>query len=231
MQRYQRILLSTSLALLLVAMPTYAVEIFKVSNYGGGAQIWFEAEAFDERGPQKLYQLREKEAKLPLTKGAFGDAITNPTGQGGDYLRYDFDIRKAKGKGGEWFLWGRVINPSNQSDWLWIKEKKDDPVPTKNPGGFVEALHRVFEADVAAWAWDGGAREGHRRKLLDGENTMVIFWRQSNNTDQWDVFMWTDNSNYRPTDDDYKNAKEMSAKPVEPTGKLATVWSSIKSAR
>ncbi len=61
---------------------------------------------------------------------------------------------------------------------------------------------------------------------------MMLWTRQSDLEDQYDVFMWADDpANYKPTDDDYKNAKEMLAKLVEPAGKLATVWGSIKSAR
>ena len=35
----------------ITTMPTYAVEIFKFSNYQGGHQIWFEVENFDQRIP------------------------------------------------------------------------------------------------------------------------------------------------------------------------------------
>lgn len=61
---------------------------------------------------------------------------------------------------------------------------------------------------------------------------MYIFHRQGNNTVFWDVFMWTDDSTYFPTDSDYKKAKEMKAgQAVNPTDKLATVWGYIKAAR
>ena len=36
---------------LALTMPAYAVKNFKISNYGNGHQIWFEAEDFDERNP------------------------------------------------------------------------------------------------------------------------------------------------------------------------------------
>ena len=45
-----QITFSLGLCLLLVQPFTgFAVEEFKVSKYGKGEQIWFEAEAFDER--------------------------------------------------------------------------------------------------------------------------------------------------------------------------------------
>ena len=54
---------------------------------------------------------------------------------------------------------------------------------------------------------------------------MFIFHRQGNESKIMDVFMWTDNPNYRPTDDDYKKAKEVrDGRPVERTGKLASLW-------
>ena len=95
---------------------------------------------------------------------------------------------------------------------------------------FLNEDDRIFEADVGAWGWDGGAREGHKKELQDGENTMHIFHRQGNTSRLMDVFVWTDNSGYRPTDEDYEKAKEIVAnQAVDPAGKLATVWGEMKS--
>ena len=78
---------STLIAFVLVivlSIPTalWAVEEFKVSQYEGGHQIWFEAEAFDERSPNENYKLGDEEGVLKPTKGAFGDIVTNAGGQG-----------------------------------------------------------------------------------------------------------------------------------------------------
>ena len=61
---------------------------------------------------------------------------------------------------------------------------------------------------------------------------MYILHRQGDRSVFWDVFMWTDNPNYIPTDDDYKNATEMKAgQPVESINSLATTWGAVKAGR
>jgi hypothetical protein len=222
---------------LLVSVPSaHAVKKFKTSNYGGGAQIWFEAEDFDGRDSTTYYQLRKAEANLKLTDGANGDALTNAVGGATPdtaWVRYNFDIRAAGGKAGTWYLWGRIISPNNQSDWLWIRGEQGNTVPTKRFDNPENGKHRIFEETVAAWGWIGGKPkgEGHVRPLTDGENVMVIFWRQSDNTDEFDVLMWADKEDYKPTDDDYKNAKLAGAAAVDPYGKAAIRWAEMKAAR
>ncbi len=147
-QWYQRALLIVSLVLLMVTMPTYAVEIFKVSSYGKGHQIWFEAEAFDERSPNKNYKLGKAEKALKPTDGAFGDIVTNAGGMG--WLLYRFDISKAGGKKGLWRFWGRVINPNNHSDWLWVLGDDGKEIPQVEPA-FVRPDHIIFENDDPVW--------------------------------------------------------------------------------
>ncbi len=240
-QWYQRIGLSICLILLLATMPAYAVEVFKVSKTGGAVQIWFEAEAFDAREPEgdKFFPIAGEEGGTPKPpKGAFGKAVTRTGGAGGRLI-YTFDISKTNGgKKGTWYFWGRLINPSNQSDYLLVKgDDKKIPDTAPFPGGdevppFLNADDRIFEANVAGWGWDGGAREGHPKELQNGENTMYIYHRQGNTTRFMDVFVWTNNSGYRPTDADYEAAKELKAnQAVDPASKLATVWGHIKSSR
>ncbi len=48
----KHIALGLLVASLLLATSVHAVENFKISSYGGGHQIWFEAEEFDERDPE-----------------------------------------------------------------------------------------------------------------------------------------------------------------------------------
>jgi len=57
---------------------------------------------------------------------------------------------------------------------------------------------------------------------------MVIFWRQSDNTDLFDVFMWTEDPNYVPTDDGYKNAQVEPLAAVQFLNKLSTTWGEMK---
>jgi len=215
--------------LLIVAMSADAVKEFKVSNYDDGHQIWFEAEHFDERSPNENYKLGIAEKALKPTNGAFGDIVTNTGGKG--WLLYRFDISAAGGKSGEWRFIGRLINPNNHSDWLWVLGDDGNEIPQVEPG-FVRPDDIIFENNTPNWAWvrdgDFGKDGGTVNKLQKGENVMMIWTRGSSLEDQYDVFMWADKLDYEPTDDDYINAEkwEMSA---QPQGKLATVWSRLKS--
>jgi regulation of enolase protein 1 (concanavalin A-like superfamily) len=194
---------------LLVAAPLYAGKNYKISNYGGGHQIWFEAEDYDERNPDtaQYYPVVDQ-------AGAFGKAITRAGGAGG-MIRWVFDISAAGGKGGTWYFWGRVIDPSNQSDYMLVEGDPDDAtIPTGPPfpgssgtAPFTDADDRVFEQDVPSWGWvRSGHEEGHTKVLQNGKNTMRIYHRQGDATVFWDVFMWTDSASYVPTDADYRNA-------------------------
>jgi len=203
----KQIVLGMFVALLFIIMPVGAVETFKVSEYRGGHQIWFEAEAFDQRDP-------EGDQYYPVVDvdGAFDQAITRSGGAGG-MIRWTFDINRAGGKSGTWYFWGRVLNPSNQSDYMLVEGHPGDPeIPTgpPYPGGdgtvpFENEDDRIFESSMDNWSW-WGRDEGSDKELQDGENTMYIFHRQGNDTVFWDVFMWTDSANYTPSDEDYQNA-------------------------
>jgi hypothetical protein len=210
-QSSKQIILGIFVALLLITMPVYAVENFKISNYGGSNQIWFEVEDFDERIPTT-----DDFCKVVSEAGAFGQAI-NRGGSSG-MIRWTFDISKAGGKGGTWYFWARVINPDNQSDYMLVEgDPGDAEIPTGPPfpGGdgappFVNDDDRIFESENVGppWGWTAsGHPEGHTKELQDGQNTMYIFDRQGSPSIFWDVFMWTDNPDYVPTDEDYQNAE------------------------
>jgi len=208
----------------------WAVEDFKVSEYWDGHQIWFEAEAFDERSPNNNYKLGDAEGALDPADGAFGDIVTNVGGNG--WLLYRFDISRTGGGEGLWRFVARIINPSNASDWLWVLGDDGDEIPKVDPG-FVRPDHIIFENDTPNWAWvtdgDFGADGGTVNELQDGENVMMIWTRGSNLTDQYDVFMWTDALDYKPTDDDYINAESKKGLAVTPGEKLPSLWGRIKS--
>jgi hypothetical protein len=206
-QSSKHIHLGMVVALLLVTGRAYAVETFKVSEHGGGHQIWFEAEAFDERNPEgdQYYPVVDAD-------GAFGQAITRAGGAGG-MIRWTFDISRAGGRNGTWYFWARVLNPSNQSDYMLVEgDPGDTEIPTGPPfpGGdgtapFDNDDDRIFESSMPDWDWWGND-EGSDKELQDGENTMYIFHRQGNDTVFWDVFMWTDSASYTPNDADYQSA-------------------------
>jgi hypothetical protein len=181
------------------------VETFKVSNYGGGTQIWFEVEHFDERNPDN-----DSSFALSDEPGAYGRSINSLSGDAGaTMIRYTFNIGAAGGKGGTWYFWGRVINPSNQSDFMLVDGHPGDQTPvTTLPVSDLVNGQRVFEENAGSagtWAWSGDSHnEGHTKQLQDGENTMWILSRQTGAI--WDVMMWTDDAGYTPTDADYENA-------------------------
>ncbi|MEJ2703152.1 MAG: discoidin domain-containing protein [Sedimentisphaerales bacterium] len=204
-------LLSVFVALLLTTVPALAVEVYKVSNYGGGHQIWFEAEAYDVRSP-------DTDQYYPVVDAAdaYGQAVTRTNDSGG-MISWTFDIRPAGGKGGTWYFWARLNNPGNSSDYMLVEGDPGDPqIPSgpPYPGGngtapFDNADDRIFEETIGPpWAWGlAGHEEGHTKELQNGENTMYVFHRQGDETVFWDVFMWTDDPGYVPTDQDYENAQ------------------------
>jgi hypothetical protein len=204
----KHITLGVLAASLLLAASVNAVENFKISNYGGGHQIWFEAEEFDERNPQgDQYYLVVDQAD------AFDQVVTRAGGAGG-MIRWTFNISTAGGTAGTWYFWGRVINPSNNSDFMLVEGHPGDDIPNGPPfPGTMSATEfdnsqRVFEENMGPpWVWGrAGHEDAHTKELQDGENSMYIYHRQGDNSVFWDVFVWTDDPDYVPTDNDYLNA-------------------------
>jgi len=206
-QPSKQLLLGIFIALLIIAKPIYAVTNYKISNYGGGHQIWFEAEDFDERNPDN-----DQHYPVVDVTDAFGQAV-NRTGGSGGMIRWTFDISAADGKGGTWYFWARVLNPDNLSDYMLVEGDPGDteiPAEPPFPGGdgtapFVNDDDRIFEETIDPWGWWGND-QGSTKELQNGENSMYIFHRQGDDTAFWDVFVWTDDPGYRPTDEDYENA-------------------------
>ncbi len=221
--------------MLLLVIPVYAVDVFKVSEYAGGHQIWFEAEAFDARDPDSEntpgigFKIVEAETNIDLPEGAFGDALVNVSGNDNIWIMYNFDISECGGKRGTWYIRSREINPGNRSEWLWVLDDDGDEIPNTKPI-FDKADDRAFDADTGPpWAWVKRS-EGEAKELRDGENTMMFWYREGNTTALRDVFVWCDTPGYTPTDDDYVNAEEIRLKPepVEPGEKLTMTWGGVK---
>jgi hypothetical protein len=169
-------------------------------------QIWFEAEAFTERSDGGAF------FPVVCKSGAFGRAVTRAGG--GGRIRYDFDIDAAGGLGGTWYFWGRLVNPANQSDYLVVEDDPDDLDLIEDPpfpggdGTYSNDDDRVFEENTGPpWGWARASHaEGHTKELRDGLNSMFLFRRSGNATVFWDVFLWTDDPGYVPSDDDYVSA-------------------------
>ncbi len=213
-QSSKQILLGIFVALLLITVPVYAVKNYKFSNYGGGHQIWFEVEDYDERDP-------DTDEYFPVVNesGAFGQAITRAGGAGG-MIRWTFDISKAGGKGGTWYFWGRVLNPNGSSDFMIVEGSPGDPTLPDSPPypgtaeapGFNDSDRLFFQDAGPPWTWSRADHaDAHTKQLQDGENTMYIVHRRGNETMFWDVFVWADTPDYVPTDADYLNAERPSA--------------------
>ena len=229
-QRLQRILGLVPCLLLIQPVASFAVEEFKVSANGKGEQIWFQAEAFDERDSDDVYKLGKGEKAVDPADGAYGDIVTNAGAGKIGWILYRFDISRAGGKAGEWRFIGRVINPSNHSDWLWVLGDDGDDIPKAAPA-FVRPNHIIFEENVPAWAWmktgDFGQDAGTINQLQDGENVMMIWTRQSSLQVQYDVFCWSSDLEYQPTDEDYEKAEDETLS-VQPDGLLTTAWGRLK---
>ena len=230
-QKFQSIFGLAFCVLLMSAFTGFAVEDVKVSAYGTGVQIWFEAEHFDERDSEDVYKTGIGEGALEPTEGAFGDIVTNAGGGAKGWLLYRFDISLADGKAGDWRFIARLINPNNQSDWLWVLGDDGDEIPDAEPA-FARPDDIIFEKSTPEWTWlttgDGELDAGTVNKLTDGENVMMIWSRQSGILDQYDVFLWSSDLEYQPTDEDYENA-EVFATAVNPEGLLTTTWGDLKS--
>ena len=218
--------------------PSYALKAFKVSNHnvanaaGKGNQIWFEAEDYTKRSPDT-----DEHWTLDKMKKAYGGTVIGPTGKFGGMIRYEFDISAcgASAKGGEWYMWARLVNPGNQSDFMLVKGSGDDKIPAEAPAdrGPFNNKQRVFEFNIGAapdtFGWGPVShKEGHTKTLQDGKNVMVFLRRQAGTGNKTDVIMWTDDIGYEPTDKDFENAA-IGGVAVDPNAMLATTWSVIKS--
>jgi hypothetical protein len=228
-----RLLVVSIVLLMSLIMSSHAVDVFRVSQYNGGHQIWFEAEAFDDRDAQskgdktKGFQLGS-DTNVKAPKGVSGDGIVVMAGSPQNWMIYTFDISKAGGKGGTWYLRQKMINPTNRSDWLWVLGDDGDKIPTVTPA-FDAGDDRVFEGAPVTFVWDMRNGEGQVKELQDGENTMMVWWRESDSTRFLDILVWADDIAYHPTDEDYAKAKEIViGAAVEPAGKLTTTWADIK---
>ena len=221
-QSFKPAFLGVFVSLLLLATSSVsAVETFRTSNIAGGRQLWFEVEDFDERDPDD-----ESSFALSDEPGAFGRSISSINGNdGASMIRYTFDISKAGGAGGTWYFWGRVKNPNNNSDFMLVDGHPGDQVPFTLPVSGLVNGQRIFEQSGRGpdwhWAPAGSAgEESHTKTLKDGENTMYVLNRESGAI--WDVFMWTDDPAYVPTDADYINAvvflNGFAANPMPATG-------------
>ena len=195
------------IVLVLLTTPVWAITTFKTSSNGAGVQLWFEVEDYDERDPAD-----DSGFAVTDEPGAFGQVVETMSGtDGAMMIVYTFDISKAGGAGGTWYFWGRVINPGNDSSFMLVEGDPDDAAffPIVLPTGNIGNGLRVFEETSGTpgnWVWeDDNGSNAHTKTLQDGVNTMYILSRESEAL--MDVFMWTNDPDYVPTDEDFINAE------------------------
>ena len=181
-------------------------DTFKVSHFGDSAQVWFEAEAFEERSPSG-----EEFFPIVCKEGAFGCAVS-PAGGPGGRISWLVDIEEAGGQAGDWFFWGRIINPFARPDYLLVEEDPADweRLPEGPPFSppFTDREDRIFRTHAGPfWKWVRRQGEGHVKHLEDGENLMHIFHHEGDSSVLWDVFLWTNDLDYVPSDEDYERAE------------------------
>jgi hypothetical protein len=162
-------------------------------------------------------------------------AINNFGAPGGELL-YSFDISQAGGEEGNYIFWYRTVNPSNTSDFhgldndpdnapvfeIALGALEDDPATPQDEGGlypggrgasnpFNSNANRIFERTIGPdYQWDNrGGGDGHTKRLADGVNRQIVNHRQGGASIFWDVWCWTDDVEYIPTDADYKAATQL----------------------
>lgn len=170
---------------------------------------------------------------------SFGDncGLDYSFGQPGWGMTFSFDISHAGGEEGNYIFWYRHVNPQNLSDFHGLDNdpdnapvfeqllipREDDPATPADEGGLYPSgrgpdnpinsnSNRVFERTIGpVYTWDNrvGGRDGHTKRLADGLNRQHLNHRQGGNMNFWDVWMWTDDPEYVPTDSDYITSTQL----------------------
>jgi len=244
--------LQLTLAICLVAIfsvPVATCTEIKVSKIGSGYQIWWEAEDFDERDPEKGYKLgkeaEEFDNRIKITEGFYGTDVTMFPGDSDRNNLKDwwglYNIAlPSDAKPGTWYFWCRVsfVGPHGdlESHYLWVLNDPGDgnSVPKKRPAGEIDDADDRLFADVPGfdmgpeWAWHGRNRvmEGLDKELEAGDNVVMVWERESGfDSVYMDVMMFADDKGYMPKDEDYEAAVPFA---VEQRGKLALTWGQLK---
>ena len=218
-----------TISLLLVALfaiPATAIEKWRESNYKLGWQIWIEAKDFDERTGGTLMTLEEaglfKEWKewFDDNDPFLAEDIVISRGGTEGRLKYEFE---APG-GGKASFYARIQS-------TWALQGAGMGTQSWFLGLNVEDTGNMMILDAPGqWSWntDRGATPP-KEELQPGKNFIMVIPRECEpkRDPAIDVIMVSD-VNYVPTDDDFLAAK-LANQAVQPGGKLATAWGTIKS--
>jgi hypothetical protein len=222
----------------------------KVSQAGGGYQIWWEAEDFDDRDPEEGYKLGEEAAEMDnrivITEGFYGTDVTMFPGDSARtdakdwWGLYSFDLPSGASPG-TWYFWSRVsfVGASGdlESHRLWVLNDPGDgnTIPETYRADEIEDTDDRLFADVAdfplepEWAWHGrnSVMEGLDKELQAGSNVVMVWERESGfDSIYMDVMMFASDVAYMPSDQDYEAAVPFAA--VEPGEKIPLTWGQIK---
>lgn len=248
MKTYPRLLFALCVIFAFSISASFSTDI-KISKIGGGYQIWWEAEDFNERDPEEGYKLvteaSESDNRIKLTEGFYGtDATMFPGASNKDNLKdwwglYRFNLPQ-DAKPGTWYCWCRIsfvgVHGDLESHHLWVLNDPGDgnTIPKTRPQGQIDDADDRLFADVPGfdmappWTWHGRnlVMEGLDKELQAGSNVVMIWERESGFDSVYiDVMMFANDKAYMPKDQDY----ELSSLAVEPAGKLPLKWGQIKS--
>ena len=207
--------MSLSLTVLFV-MPVSAIKEWRESKLERGWQIWISAALFDKGDglkPGKSEKKLANQAEKPWL--AEDILIAKVAGGSADY---EFESPVA----GKAYIWGRVADFRGGGQSWFIVLNSD------NIADAGDSL--IIDTHGPVWRWSGGRDKPESQSPTDlkkGTNTVRIQPREADAGKEalFDIFMISTEA-FQPTDEDYEKAKE--GLPVEPAGKLATTWGTIK---
>ena len=221
-------------AVLVLALASYAgaSDIFGVTHYGGGTQIWINVGDFDSASPQFVDQ--------GLAGSLSGNSYQfQQDSNGGDkqewYGEYTIDPADVPGVtlSGTWYFWARGYMKLGTTGDIWTESdylfvKGDDAV---GPTWGADALAAADNADdrilnewsnnpdgpgLNVWGWGSNAQwdtgldvKSKEFNLVDGVITFRINERETATSNvHIDVICWSnvDENAYMPTDADYQAA-------------------------
>jgi hypothetical protein len=221
MKQLKFTLLLVSALVVISPLASFAVTLWAAAEY-------FDAFVDDAGDGVEAFTFEGRDA---LTGGGiyFTEDVPEQAATPTTYYEYDLGACPKDADGDIWYAWGRCewtggISGCNSFGLMWLQTN----------GNWTEAKN--FGNDdpfLKPWHWkdiDGGAT---LPALSAGDPVKVRLCERESRDDEeltplLDVFGLTTDASYRPQDDD---VPELKPKPVEPRGKISTIWGKIKHKR
>ena len=229
----------------------------KVSEINDGFQIWWEAEDFDERDPEKGAKLSKEAEEFSngvkvMTEDFYGtDVIMFPGDSGfGDlkdwWTLYSFDLPLGA-EPGTWYFWCRISFPGAAhaltSHYAWVlNDPGDGDTVSKTRAGAGDVSDnddRLFDdADVLPgieWAWHGKnplndpdkSMRGLEKELKPNDNVVMI-WERESGVDSVSMDVMIFASSKDYAPTDEDYESAVPILAVEPRFKLPLTWGQVK---